>query len=121
MAFGRPKRPAVERFWERVVIIDDEDSCWLREGSNNNGYSTFRNDDGDMVYAHIFSYELHFGPVPDGFQINHTCDTRNCIRPKHVYAGTQSQNIVDSIYRGRWHNLSHETRARLQELRSSDV
>jgi len=41
------------------------------------------------------------GPIQAGLQINHSCDVRLCVRPDHLYAGTQSQNMNDCFRRGR--------------------
>lgn len=48
-------------------------------------------------------WEAINGPLPDGMQLNHTCDVKNCINPDHAYVGTQLENMRDrKARRGEW-------------------
>jgi hypothetical protein len=51
--------------------------------------------------VHRIAWQLHFGPIPFGKQINHHCDNGLCVRPDHLYLGTQAQNMRDAAERGR--------------------
>lgn len=50
---------------------------------------------GEPVDAHRFSYELAYGPIPDGYDVHHTCHTRHCVFPEHLRAVTRSQNLKE--------------------------
>ena len=93
-----------ERFWSKVDV-QDEDSCWnWTAGTVRGGYGGFRVSQsgiGSKITAHKYSYELHNGKVPDGLLVCHTCDNVKCCNPKHLYAGTQKQNMQDRVTRGR--------------------
>jgi hypothetical protein len=51
--------------------------------------------------AHRFVWLLERGPIPNGLQVLHKCDNRNCMNPRHFFLGTQSENIIDCTLKGR--------------------
>lgn len=88
------------RFWSKV---DTSGDCWeWTAGCFKRGYGAFSYAGKNPGYAHRFSYELHHGPIPKGGVVMHTCDNRKCVNPAHLNAGTQRDNIHDSIKKGRW-------------------
>lgn len=94
--------PDDDRFWAKVKKSDDPDGCWEWIGAKNNkGYGKLKRG-GKTLLAHRYGYELQNGPIPEGEQANHHCDNRVCVRGDHLYTGTQSQNVMDSVKRGRW-------------------
>lgn len=84
-------RPAVDRFWGKVA---KSSGCWFWTASTNrNGYGRFSPTRRVSIGAHRFSYELAFGPIPDGLVIDHLCGQRACVRPEHLEAVTALENI----------------------------
>lgn len=104
----RPK-PVATRFWAKV---EKTDGCWLwRASLNGNGYGQFaltavRLPNGKMPPGHMriasrVAWELENGPIPAGMSVLHHCDNRRCVRPDHLFIGTQSDNMRDAFQKGR--------------------
>lgn len=51
--------------------------------------------------AHRLSYITFIGEVPDGLLVLHHCDNRKCVRPSHLFVGTNADNMQDKINKGR--------------------
>lgn len=90
-----------ERFWSKV---DKTPTCWNWTGAcNSKGYGQFRLK--KMVQAHRISYENTYGPLKN--QCCHKCDNPKCVRPDHLFDGTNSDNQRDSGRKGRsWKKLT---------------
>lgn len=94
----------LDRFWRRVV---KSDGCWLFWGAPlPKGYGRIgRGPNRGYELAHRLSWMIHFGPIPDGLHVLHSCDCPNCIRPDDLFLGTNLQNINDMNSKGR--NSTH--------------
>jgi predicted DNA-binding protein (UPF0251 family) len=51
--------------------------------------------------AHRVAWELAYGPIPEGMCVLHRCDRTTCVRPEHLFLGTQQDNIADMNAKGR--------------------
>lgn len=88
-----------ERLLSKYTISDS--GCWEYTGGlNGRGYGNIW-DNGTTRSAHVVSYELHCGPVPEGLNVLHSCDNRKCICPDHLFVGTTQNNIDDMVNKGR--------------------
>lgn len=104
-------RPLADRFWEKVnkngpvpAHRPELGPCWLFTGTaiGREGFRYGRFWTGEtMEAAHRVSYEMEYGPLPEGMHACHHCDTPRCIRPSHLFAGTRSDNQRDSSRKGR--------------------
>lgn len=85
-------RPTEARFWPRVK---KSEGCWEWTGAlNSKGYGRI-NHLGRNTLTHRCSWELHFGPIPEGLFVLHRCDNRVCVRPDHLFLGDAGDNARD--------------------------
>lgn len=95
----------VNRFWSKV---DKSGECWIWMGSfNENGYGQYGM--GQVEYGKMFnknflasrySFEATYGFINKLFCCHH-CDNPKCVRPDHLFLGTQSDNMQDAKSKGR--------------------
>ena len=89
---------AVERFWAKV---NKTDGCWLWTACKlRSGYGQFCLNE-KMLKAHRVSWEMAFGTIPPGLLVLHKCDVPACVRPDHLFLGTQQENMDDCKRKGR--------------------
>lgn len=89
-----------ERFWSKVRRTD---SCWLWTAANRgNGYGCMRVS-RMLIDSHVLSWRIenNGSPLPPGMIVCHRCDVRGCVRPDHLFLGTYSDNLRDSMSKGR--------------------
>ena len=94
-----------ERFWKKV---NRSSTCWLWLGARGGGrpdapyntYGIFRYR-GKNTQAHRLSWIIANGGIPDGLMVLHRCDTPLCVRPDHLFLGTQSENMKDAAAKKR--------------------
>lgn len=92
---------ATERFFANLAGFVDPDGCWLWSGSvNQYGYGHL-SVNGRLVQAHRFSFELSNGPIQDGAELLHSCDTRRCCNPRHLSEGSRAENVHDMARKNR--------------------
>jgi len=95
------KKPGCKTPADFLARLDRTGECWLwTDTVFPNGYGQVPYC-GKIRYAHRLAYELANGPIPEGLQINHRCDVRNCANPDHLYAGTQLENVREAASKGR--------------------
>ena len=98
-------RDLATRIEARATTAWSDDECWLCDRHTNRGYVLLvykANGVTTRRYQHIVAWEMHNAqPVPKGMVVMHTCDNPGCFNPNHLRVGTPSDNIQDSVAKGR--------------------
>jgi len=99
-------RPLPDRFWAKVAKTE---GCWLWTAAHSRRRNATYGHFGvgrRVRMAHRVSWMLSNGPIPGGAQILHRCDTPLCVRPDHLFLGTQADNVRDMWAKGRGRAVS---------------
>lgn len=84
------------RIMDQVLVGDD---CWQWTGRklvSGYGSATVNNEDWRV---HRYVYTKMVGPIPDGLVIDHLCFNKLCVKPDHLDAVTQGENVRRSAAR----------------------
>lgn len=88
------------RFWRRVKR-GTRYSCWPWLGPRNQkGYGLAATGSRTEA-AHRVAWTLTHGPIPQGKFALHRCDNPPCCNPRHLFLGTQIDNMADMRRKGR--------------------
>lgn len=82
-----------EGCWEYggKIRTDGYGSVWIQNGTK----------EGTTALAHRVVYEGMVGPIPEGMYLCHHCDNPKCVRPDHIFVGTDADNKADMYAKGR--------------------
>lgn len=102
------------RFWSKVKIVSGDDSCWKWKAflhphprrKNIKMYGMFwigskKDGTGRMAQSHRVAWELTNGSIPSKMKVLHKCDNPACVRPSHLFLGSQMENYQDMKKKGR--------------------
>lgn len=102
----------MKRFWNKVnkdgpipQHAPELGACWVWMGATDRcGYGLFftHKINGLSQYkkAHRIAFENFSGHRPIN-KVLHRCDNPPCIRPSHLFDGTQAENVRDMMTKGR--------------------
>ena len=108
-----------DRFWTKVKVGTDED-CWPWQASlHDTGYGQiyFAEFKGKSrkEFSHRAVWLLEYGTLPAGMHVLHRCDNRKCCNPRHLFLGTNDDNIADKVRKGRQERGEAHSGAKLSE------
>jgi hypothetical protein len=99
------------KFWSRVRILGDGDSCWEFTGSTrdrkNENYGNIRFQ-GKIQLAHRVAFQLAHPGEPMPAAVMHSCDNPPCCRPGHLRGGTQADNVIDAASKKRMRGKANQ-------------
>ena len=88
------------------AAVDKTGECWIWNGClDKNGYGRVSPRDRKLglsctFFAHRLSYEINVGPT-EGLFVCHKCDNPRCVKPEHLFLGTNEDNVSDRVRKGR--------------------
>lgn len=87
------------RFWGKV---EKTATCWLWKGAvQQKGYGLTSWEGRHNLVVHRLVWMMTNGYIPDGLEVAHKCDVRNCVNPDHLFLATHQENIDDMVAKGR--------------------
>jgi hypothetical protein len=102
----------IERFWSKVdrngpvpVHRPELGPCWLWQGARfKKGYGRFHIGsfaERYSVRANRVAWFISCGTDPGEGMVCHHCDNPPCSNPKHLFLGTNDDNMKDKMLKGR--------------------
>jgi len=107
-------------FWDNMAISST--GCWIpTTKSTAHGKYKIIKRDGIYMSAHRYSFRLFYGDstIINGHQICHKCDNPPCANPRHLFQGTDKENKLDSLLKGRRDHLNKLTKADVIAIRKA--
>lgn len=99
----------VTRFLDKIEQIKDGDNCWVWKWSKTMlGYGTTSLQKTRFL-SHRVSFFISNGSIDSQMVIDHICENRLCVNPKHLQETTIYTNLQNSIQR----NPGRKNRTRL--------
>lgn len=92
----------IARFWSKVKVTSDIDSCWEWQASKGNkyGHGQFYAN-GKRDFSHRVSWKIKNGAIPNKMCVLHKCDNPSCVNPNHLFLGTRQDNTRDMLEKHR--------------------
>ena len=123
---GRTYRPTGgKNFWCSLLcrvldccdVASDVDACWPWNRSfDRRGYGEIRLAPVTRFAHRVMFEEFTRTRLTPHEVVRHTCDNPPCCNPYHLEAGSQADNVMDMLVRGRGQDYSHQPRGEAHPL-----
>lgn len=101
IASDEEKLHKLKELYEKNVIKTDS-GCWgWKNKLMDNGYAKIGMGVGKIITAHRLSWILHYGNIPNGMNVLHSCDQRDCSKISHLFIGDHDDNMKDMVNKSR--------------------
>ncbi len=113
-------KTTTQRFWSYINRLGADD-CWMWTGPLVGAPPMYYGSmwwGGRRIHAHRISWMLHRGGIPPGLWVLHRCDVPLCVNPRHLFTGTNRDNVQDRHKKGR---SAKGERVTLSKLKNRDV
>jgi len=98
----QPKYQTMADAYEAHVDRKKSNECWGWKGRKDCGYGVLQyTHEKKSFRAHRASYIIHKGEIPEGMFVCHHCDNPPCTNPDHLFLGSNIDNIMDCVSKGR--------------------
>ena len=84
-----------------TVLELDENGCFNCTLRQSRGEYIAISVNGRYISVHRAAYAIYHSADPGDMMVCHRCDNPRCCNPKHLFLGTNSDNQVDSLRKGR--------------------
>jgi hypothetical protein len=89
-----------QEFWDATMPEPNTGCALWTRSPDKKGYGRL-SWNGRPQQAHRIAYQIANGPIDAGLLVCHRCDTPACVNPEHLFLGTNQQNLVDCVRKGR--------------------
>lgn len=118
------QRVSINSRLSKYIKKNYKTGCWEWQGGlTEKGYAQIRIC-GKRVYVHRLLFTYYNGPILAGMFICHSCDNPKCCNPKHLFQGTQKDNIRDMLNKNRGaktEKIDEDTMTKIINLVNSGV